>query len=125
MTHLLNLEEMTDSSSGADGRALGACLTSLRSNLDEHFRFEERNGYMDAVLARAPQMARQVEGLREEHAEMRQSLIALAAQARKARSVDDELRQKVRDWVAKVRNHERRENLLVEDTFNRDLGAKD
>jgi hypothetical protein len=125
LADLRGLEEMTDSSCQAGARGLCDRLALLRAHLDEHFRLEEQNGYMDAVLARAPQLARAVEALRAEHAELRQSLAALSGEARPGAAVDGALRQKVRQWVGRVREHEQRENLLVEDAFNRDLGLED
>jgi hypothetical protein len=125
LANIDRLEQLIEPLAGAHPGELCDCLGMLLSRLEAHFRFEEHNGYMDAVLARAPQLARQVEGLRAEHVAMRQSLAALAGESRTAPAVNDALRQKVREWVGRVRDHETRENLLVEDAFNQDMAAED
>jgi hypothetical protein len=35
------------------------------------------------------------------------------------------LRQEVRAWIERVRQHEARENDLVQEAFNRDIGTED
>jgi len=119
------LEAAVAPSWAGDRRELSDRLRSLRTHLDAHFRFEEQDGYMQAVLARAPHLARQVEALRCEHSKLSESFGALAAAARAAPTVDEALRQKVREWIGCARDHERRENLLVADVFNRDVAAED
>jgi len=100
-------------------------LETLRGDLGKHFRFEEQNGYMQAVLTRAPQQERVVQRLREEHDELWQSLTALLAQAKEAPALGETFRRALRVWIEQVHDHEKRENLLVEDTFNTDVAAED
>ena len=80
---------------------------------------------MQAVLTRAPHLERTVNHLRGEHDELRRSLAALAKEAGGAQGPGADFREKVRHWIQRVRDHEARENLLVEDAFNRDLAAED
>jgi hypothetical protein len=101
------------------------CLAGVRAHLEDHFRFEEEGGYMQAVLARAPHLERRVNHLRGEHDELLGSLAALAEEADATPALDEEGRQRVRKWIERVRDHESRENLLVEEAFNRDLAAED
>src|SRR5262249_38925451 len=100
-------------------------LETLRGDLGKHFRFEEQNGYMQEVLAQAPQHERRVESLREEHDKLWQALAALLRQAKDAPALGEDFRQKVRGWIDQMRDHERRENLLVEEAFNTDVPAED
>ena len=53
--------------SGAAPEVLGAFLRRARAHLAEHFRFEEENGYMSAVLLRDPNQERHVQQSRDEH----------------------------------------------------------
>jgi hemerythrin-like domain-containing protein len=121
---LQNLERVAQASD-ADSTELSVCLKSIRTHLEEHFRLEEHNGYMQAVLDQAPQLERTVNQLRGEHDELRGSLAALLDGSRDMRSVKADFQQKVQKWIERVRNHESKENLLVEEAFNRDLATKD
>jgi len=128
--HQSLLKDLTDLESLVQSSARGALagvldrLQTLRADLAKHFRFEEENGYMQAVLLRAPQQERQVHRLREEHDELWQGLVALMWQAREP-PLEDDFRQGLQTWIGRVRDHERRENLLVEEAFNTDVAAED
>jgi hypothetical protein len=104
---------------------LAAGLDRARGHLAEHFRFEEQNGYLAAVLERQPHLARVVERLADEHGELLRSLDALRAEAHSAGAPDDLPREKVTQWIQRVRLHEQRENILVQDAFCLDLTAED
>jgi hypothetical protein len=104
---------------------LAACLDRTRDDLAEHFRFEEENGYLGAVLQLHPHLARVVGRLAEEHGELLRCLDALRAEARSAAGAGDVPREKVIRWIRSVRLHERRENILVQDAFCLDLSAED
>lgn len=102
-----------------------ARLGAARTHITEHFRFEEQNGYMDRVRKHEPRLERAIQQLGDEHRQLAQSLDALIEQARVATSLDEAFREKVRAWVEGVRQHEVRENDLVQDAFNLDIGAED
>jgi hypothetical protein len=80
---------------------------------------------MADLRKREPRLERIVQELGEEHRELRQSLDVLHAEASVANKVDDSLREKVRDWIERVRRHEAREKDLVQDAFAWDLAAED
>lgn len=123
--NLRQLEEAVEALPDADEGELMARLEATRAHLDDHFRFEECNGYMQAVLDRAPQLERKVQRLREEHGELRRSLTALAREAEEAQVASGRFRQDLKKWTTHLRDHEKRENLLVEDVFNCDVAAED
>jgi hypothetical protein len=123
MRDLQGLEEMTQGAA-PDPAAMTARLDEVRQHLADHFRFEEHNGYMQAVLARAPHLARKVEQLGAEHGTVARDLAALLHEARSSAALDDAFLAKVRAWLDRVRDHEARENILVEDAFNREFGAE-
>jgi hypothetical protein len=108
---------------GLDG--LRARLAATRAHLAAHFRFEEQNGYLDAVRKREPRLERAVQQLADEHRQLAESLEGLVREAGAATSLEDPLRQEVRAWIERVRQHEARENDLVQDAFNRDIGTED
>jgi hypothetical protein len=122
---LLQLEKEAQSPSGTKAVKMRTRLDQVRTHITQHFRFEEQYGYMDVVLQRAPHQERIIELLRQEHCQLANSLEALREEVRAAPSLDDAFRDKVRAWVALVRDHEARENKLVQEAFNLDIGAED
>jgi len=125
MKDLRKLEEAASPSLTKAVAELNARLASTFAHVTEHFRFEEQNGYMDAVRKREPRLERIVEQLAEEHHQLAQSLNALVTQSKSSLSADDGFRAKVRAWIDQIRHHEARENQLVQEAFNLDLAAED
>jgi len=123
--NLRQLEQAADALPDEDEGKLMARLEATRARLDDHFRFEEANGCMQAVLDRAPQLERKVRQLRDEHGELRQSLTALTREAEGAQVAARRFRKSLEEWVGRLRDHEKRENLLVADVFNCDAAAED
>jgi len=122
---LRKLEESVDPASGQDLIALCARLAATRSHITEHFRFEEKNGYMDKVRKREPRLEHTIEQLAAQHRQLAQSLDAIIKRAKDAASLGPALREKIREWIASVRHHEAREDELVQNAFNLDIGAED
>jgi hypothetical protein len=54
-----------------------------------------------------------------------QPRLELVAEARAVTALDEPFRGKVRAWGERVRQHEARENDLVQDAFNWDIAAED
>jgi hemerythrin len=118
--------ELAEPPSSGDGLAeLRAQLGEVHAHITEHFRFEEQNGYMDALRKREPRFERAIEQLAEEHRQLRQSLESLIRQSTAAASLDQTLREQIRQWIKRVRQHEVRENDLVQDVFDLDIGTND
>lgn len=122
---LRTLEESVDSASGQDLPPLRAHLGTARTHLLEHFRFEEKNGYMDKVRKDAPRLEREIDRLAGEHRQLAQALDALIEKANEGRDLSPPLRDEVRHWIASVMRHEAREDELVQDAFNLDISAED
>jgi hypothetical protein len=97
----------------------------VRSDLWEHFRFEEENGYMSSVVQLRPHLTRAVEQLREEHTELMRSLVELISEARSTTHLNAAFRDRLSAWLVAVGRHEQSENLLVHDAFNLDIEAED
>jgi hypothetical protein len=120
-----DLQQLEDVASGESVAKLHQRLASTRTDLLAHFRFEERGGYMEAVKQQEPRLERFVDQLAHEHKDLADALEALVGQARVAAGLDAALRAGVRGWIERVRAHEARENDLVQNAFNLDIGAKD
>lgn len=104
---------------------LRAWLTATKVHITEHFRFEEENGYMDAVRQREPRLERNIQHIADEHRQLAEALDALIKASRTAASVEDGLCQEVRAWIEHIRQHEARENELIQNAFNLDIGMDD
>jgi hypothetical protein len=117
------LEAATRAPSGAAPEVLGALLRRARAHLAEHFRFEEENGNMGAVLLRDSNQGRRVEEQRDEHRRLFASLESLLDEA--GQGAAGAVGAKVLEWVAAGRRHEEREGALAQDVFNVDTGAED
>jgi chromosome segregation ATPase len=100
-------------------------LGAVRDHVANHFRLEEQNGYMDVVAKRQPRLNRAIRQLAEEHAGLLQSLDDIIAEAIRTTAVDDRLRKRITTWLESVHNHEDRENRLIEDAFELDIGTND
>jgi hemerythrin-like domain-containing protein len=122
---LRHLEEAVRSDSKKDMAALRACLSATRAHVAEHFRMEEQNGYMDVARQREPRLERAINGLATEHSHLRHGLDALIDESEKAANLGNTFRENVRKWIEQVRRHETRENDLVQDAFNLDIGPED
>ena len=125
LADLRELEQAVAPSSGEGLVRLRARLGEAHAHLTEHFRFEEENGYMDAVRAREPRLERTIQQLAEEHSQLKRSLDALIGEASAATNLSDTLRDEIREWIDCVRRHEVHENDLVQDAFDLDIGAED
>jgi hypothetical protein len=100
-------------------------LEKVQYHITEHFRFEEQDGYMEAVRQREPQREREIDQLLEEHRHLAESLKALLAEAQEPGKLSAALAEKTRTWVEQVRRHEAHENRLVQQVFNQDISAED
>jgi hemerythrin-like domain-containing protein len=100
-------------------------LGRVRDHIASHFRLEEQDGYMDVVARRQPGLNRAIRHLGDEHAGLLEALDVLIAEASRATTVDDRLCKRISAWLESVRSHEDRENHLIEDAFNVDIGPSD
>lgn len=99
-------------------------LSLVRGQILEHFRLEEQGGYMKQALERSPFRERDVEKLLKEHRTLGAAIDSILEELRRATDVAP-IRQRIEHWIVQVRGHERQENILVEEVFDRDMGTKD
>jgi hypothetical protein len=103
-------------------------LQALKTSLLRHFFFEEQGGYMSQVLEQAPHLYRSAQELLAEHHRLGLELDALIESAIAVpldRLPPVALQQRVEQWMLLVRQHEARENQLIQGTCNQDLGTDD
>jgi hypothetical protein len=122
---LRRLEEQVASGSEDVLPIVIARLERTQNHLAEHFRYEEQDGYMDGVRKREPRLERAIEQLGSEHRLILHSLESILEEARLASALDSALQEKILAWMELVREHERREDELIENAFNLDINAED
>jgi hypothetical protein len=129
LTHVACLEEKPASDTGDSAAVLVERLRDVRATLHHHFEFEEHGGYMSYFVAEdAPDLYRAAQELLAEHGRLRTGLDALITSAGTVPAesvVPPALREQVRQWVQQVRGHEARENRLIYQACNQDIGTAD
>jgi hypothetical protein len=123
--NLRDVREAVETAGAENPVALRAHLEAVRIHLVEHFRLEERNGYMAEVVEARPNLAREAEELHDQHRHLLQSLDALIGDAGTGTAPAPELAERTRAWIAELQGHESRENLLIQTAFNQDIAAED
>lgn len=102
-----------------------ARLQAARTDLVEHFRLEELNGYMDAVRDRSPSQNRAIQTLLSEHQGLLKTLDDIVRLASRSADFSDRVRNKTLLWIQRVHSHEERENELLQDALNSEPAAED
>ena len=106
-------------------------LCQLRDQLALHFSLEEAYGYFDDPVDVAPQLGRAAEQLRSEHKELYLDLCELVDHAE--RMFYEERHAALALWIgpqflqfdARLRSHEERENELIYEAYDGDIGVGD
>jgi len=120
------LEEKPEPGTANCAGLLAGHLREVQASLQRHFHFEEEGGYMSHFLTDAPHLDRTARELLTEHGRLSkclESLIRSAAGVPPESLVTPDLREQVRQWVLLVRRHEARENRLIQEACNRDIGT--
>jgi hypothetical protein len=125
MENLRQLEEIVRAGTETNMQALRSLLSTTYSHVCEHFRLEEKEGFTDETLRRQPRLLRIAEELFEEHRDMRQKLDSLHGEANMASRLNFELRNMILAWIKQIRRHEIRENDLIQDAMDSDIGTQD
>jgi len=106
-------------------------LAELRDHVATHFALEEAFGYFDDPLDAAPHLCEQAEALRAEHCDLFLDICRVADQAVELLTEHASLvnyRQVARAYRAfdrRLQIHEARENHLIMQAFQSDLGVGD
>jgi hypothetical protein len=106
-------------------------LSQLRDQLALHFSLEEAYGYFEDPVDVAPQLGRQAEKLRGEHKDLYLELCDLVEHAE--RLFYDDQHAALALWIGpeflqferRLRRHEERENELIMDAYDGDIGVGD
>lgn len=115
-----------DGESGAD--EVVAALNALRAHLHDHFEKEERGGFLEESVTRIPRLAKAVAAVLADHPRLLAEIDGLidslptgGVSAEAWRSCSAGFDRFAGHLVA----HERRENAVVQEGYNEDLGLID
>jgi hemerythrin-like domain-containing protein len=101
---------------------------SFQSHMERLMGLEEREGYMDIVLEKHPELSKQVEALRHEHDEFRQQIGLLVIELERVAPTDQNSLNKVCERAAallkKVDAHNRKEADIFQEAFEREEGGE-
>lgn len=109
-------------------KRIATALKSLRDHLAVHFAQEEEGGFVEECLARLPRLATEAKQVLAEHPSLLSEADRLIKQtdqgdipaARWTSLCDD-----VDRFTTRLLDHERRENNVVQQGYNEDLGLCD
>ena len=112
-------------------RTLVDKLSELRDQLALHFALEEAYGYFEDPVDVAPQLCRAAAALRSEHQQLYSGLSSIVERAERL-FYDDRpaalavwLGPEFLDFDVRLRSHEERENDLILEAYDGDIGVGD
>ena len=103
-------------------QALQVEVAALARELDDHFRFEERDGYMKGVAEKHPHLEKEVATLGAQHVELRRKLEKLLHPGMQPL---DAFRLALLEFVDDLVRHEQNENALLQRYVMEELGTGD
>lgn len=118
-------ELLAEPADAENERWLTAVVDKMLANLHEQFRIEEQGGYLSGVLAQYPAWHPQVLHLQQEHRLLERQLQEIAERMLDENpdlSLSQECRRQLVDWINWYRQHQRRENALVQEAFVLEVG---
>jgi len=101
---------------------------ALREELEMHFHSEEAEGFFEQVIDLAPQLMRHTTKLCQDHVRMLSEIGELVMQASHGDGSDDwwnVMEATFRDFSRALIQHEHRENELLQQAFDEDIGLHD
>lgn len=111
-----------------DSQVVMRQLQELKQQLEEHFRLEEKGGYFEDIVSRAPHLQRSADKLRGEHADLLDAVRRLQGQGGRLDREPGQLaamRTLFEETSSAFFNHESAEDQLLQETYCRDTSAVD
>ncbi len=103
-------------------------LRQLDDQIHVHFQAEEASNCFPELVINSPRVSDRVTALLAEHGELRAAIHVLAEDAAQCAGTDEDwarLAAAFEQFAAKLMRHEQAENVLVQEVFTDDIGAKD
>lgn len=108
--------------------ALVDCIDALSDVVRAHFAHEEVDGYFDHIVQMAPHLTHKIDTLKEQHQAFRQALADLRSFASANPSCSEFWRQltdSFQCFYERFGEHERTEDALLQEAYERDMGDSD
>ncbi|OGQ30880.1 MAG: hypothetical protein A3I75_06220 [Deltaproteobacteria bacterium RIFCSPLOWO2_02_FULL_50_16] len=103
-------------------------ISSLRENLIRHFKVEEDYGLLQELAFEAPHIKCNVKDLCDEHRDMVDGINQICRCFQEVVGGEVSMVSKCRDdfvdFVTRLQNHENRENDLILEVYNYDMGGR-
>jgi len=125
MENLHKLEKAVRPEAGTSMDEIRNCLEPTYTHLTEHFRLEEKDGFLDDLRRCNPRFERITLELFNEHRDLMWSINEIRGEILTESRVNEDLREKIQTWIGQVRRHERRETDLIQEAVDTDIGTKD
>lgn len=112
-------------------RSVVDLLWRLRDQLAMHFALEDAYGYFDDAIAEAPRLSEQAEVLRRQHDDLFLAICELVEDAEQLLYGEGPVRQRAvlaeryNGFHTSFHRHEARENKLILEAFDDDIGVGD
>ncbi len=106
-------------------RAFCGQLRAFADHIDQHFSFEEQDGFLVAIVTHRPRFANRVDILREEHERIRTAsgrILAVADSSKDAVERHRYATNVLNDLLTQLDQHERRESELVQEAWIDETG---
>ena len=103
-------------------------MESLSAHIETHFNQEELAGFFDRIVDRAPRLSEQIDDLRAEHQSMLgevRSLHEVALGGDGSPGWWQRLEDKFHEFSKELMHHEHKENQLLQQAYDEDIGAAD
>ena len=112
----------------ADPPIIAGLLRQFSAHVLTHFGHEEQGGYFSEVVLIAPRLNAKVQSLLAQHTLFREQLSGMCQHVEQGDSSDEwyaELRSKFEHFTERFLRHEHAEDHLVQEAYDRDIGAED
>jgi hypothetical protein len=109
-------------------RIVSCLVEELGAHCKAHMALEEKDGYLPLVRQQSPHNARAIDRLLAEHAPLRARIIEInvtLATTEARHPATSETLDSLRSWLRDLRDHERRETLIVQEAWHTDIGTGD
>lgn len=104
---------------------LTGMMTSLQEHVRAHFHEEEECGFFSEVTAQAPRMSDRADELKNEHVDLGARVVELVTIASEEDELCKSLDTKFHDFSKALMQHESKENELLLDAYEDDIGSAD
>jgi iron-sulfur cluster repair protein YtfE (RIC family) len=104
---------------------ISGMMTSLQEHLREHFHEEEDGGFFKEIVSQAPRMSDRADAIENEHVDLSTAVDELVSVASKESELCKTMEAGFHDFSKALMHHETKENELLLDAYEEDIGSAD